>query len=137
MWILIRSWNNKILLHFSYVFSNLMPETIYEFRVKTLSLALESSWTEWKVVNISKQREEEPVPPPDNSVKIVVSIVVIFIVTGAIGCGIYSYRTFNCFRRGDDTIYLMSDLQRELDEDRYDANMHSVDLSHEEEEDGV
>lgn len=76
-----------------------------------MSLALDSQWTEWKVVRVEDA---------EHHMKIVITLIVIFVISLAVSCSIYSYRTLNCFRKGEDTIYLMSDLQREADEPRVD-----------------
>lgn len=89
--------------------SNLTPNS-YAFRVKSFSLALESEWTEWKVVEL----KEDTSP---HSLNMIVSLIAIFIVSMLVSCGIYSYRSFNCLRKGDDAIYLMSQVERDVEED--------------------
>lgn len=69
-----------------------------------MSLALESQWTEWKVVTVIEEQ--------DNPIKIGITLVIIAVVSLGVSCSIYSYRTLNCFRKAEDTIYLMADLRR-------------------------
>lgn len=63
--------------------------------------------------------------------RIAISFIVTFLVVALVGCGIYSYRNFSCLRKGDDTIYLMSDLEKELEleEEKSEGDFHPVDFS--------
>lgn len=105
-----------------------MQPNVYEFRVRSFSLALEGPWTEWERVVV---KDRTPTPPVSAlHFNFVGSLIVIFIVAFAISGGIYSYRNFKCLRRGDDTVYLMSDLERELNEDnKGDADFFPIAFS--------
>lgn len=120
-------------LNFSFVVDNLAPKIYkYMFRVRSFSLALEGPWTEWKAVSLKDDEVEEEADKkeavvPSRNFNIVGSLVVLCIVSLLISGGIYSYRSFNCLRSGDDAIYLMSELER--DQEQEDPDFFPVDFS--------
>lgn len=109
--------------NYSFVVDNL-PPNIYEFRVKSFSLALEGPWTDWKAVTL-----KEEAPSQSFHFNFIGTLVVIFIVCLVVSCGIYSYRNFKCLSRGDDTIYLMSELERDLEVDKEELDFFPIDFS--------
>lgn len=83
---------------------------------------MEGEWTNWKVIQVKDDTSPY-------SLNFIVSLIAIFIVSVLLSCGIYSYRSFSCLRKGDDTIYLMSELDRGQNEDKMEADFFPVDFS--------
>lgn len=73
-------------------------------------MARDGSWTEWMSITTLESSD------PPKKFQIFVGVFFAVLICFAGGVAVYSYRNFKCLRKGDDTVYLMSTLEREVDE---------------------